>query len=101
MIGVLRNRFALLWDAAMDSLAGVVGSHGSIAWDQLLMYLKNFQELFLHQPTRHTINGHASDDDTAVLLGNFLAEVVVIDLFWCVKSESVRMGAGRKEDSLI
>jgi U3 small nucleolar RNA-associated protein 20 len=67
MIGVLRNRFALLWDAAMDSLAGVVDSHGSIAWDQLLMYLQNFQELFLHQPTRHTIKGHASDDDTAVV----------------------------------
>ncbi|CAM6068321.1 unnamed protein product [Sphagnum tenellum] len=75
MIGVLRNRFALLWDAAMDSLAGVVDSHGSIAWDQLLMYLQNFQELFLHQPTRHTIKGHASDDDTAVLHGNFLPEL--------------------------
>lgn len=100
MIGVLRNRFALLWDAAMDSLAGVVDSHGSIAWDQLLMYLQNFQELFLHQPTRHTIKGHASDDDTAVLHGNFLPEVVVIHLFWCVKSESVRMGVGRKEDAL-
>jgi hypothetical protein len=84
----------------MDSLAGVVDSHGSIAWDQLLMYLQNFQELFLHQPTRHTIKGHASDDDTAVLHGNFLPEVVVIHLFWCVKSESVRMGVGRKEDAL-
>ena len=50
MIGVLRNRFSVLWDPAMECLAALVDTVGATSWDVVTAYLKNFQENFLSQP---------------------------------------------------
>lgn len=49
MIGVLRNRFSVLWDPAMECLASLVDTLGVTAWDVVTAYLQEFQEDFLSQ----------------------------------------------------
>lgn len=49
MIGVLRNRFSVLWDPAMECLAALVDTLGVTAWDVVTAYLQEFQEDFLSQ----------------------------------------------------
>jgi len=60
MIGVLRNRFSVLWDPAMECLAALVDSVGATAWGVLTAYLQDFQEDFLSQPVLKSLK---RDDD--------------------------------------
>ncbi|KAG0604200.1 hypothetical protein M758_10G152300 [Ceratodon purpureus] len=50
MIGVLRNRFSVLWDPAMDCLAALVDTVGATSWDVVIAYLQSFQEDCLSEP---------------------------------------------------
>lgn len=50
MVGILRNRFSVLWDPAMECLAALIDTVGVTAWDVLTDYLQHFQKDFLSQP---------------------------------------------------
>lgn len=67
MIGVLRNRFAVLWDPVMDCLAALVDTAGATAWDVLTSYLQEFQEDFLSQQVLKSRKREDSAEDSETL----------------------------------
>ncbi|KAJ7564585.1 hypothetical protein O6H91_02G024400 [Diphasiastrum complanatum] len=49
ILGILYNRFTLLWDAAIDCLAGLMEEHGTIVWEVMLSHMVESHELALCQ----------------------------------------------------
>lgn len=64
MIGVLRNRFSVLWDPVMDCLAALVDTVGATSWDVVTSYLQSFQEEFLSQPVLKSSKRENSSEDS-------------------------------------
>jgi hypothetical protein len=73
MIGVLRNRFSVLWDPAMECLAALVDTGGATSWDAVTAYLQSFQEDFLSQPVlKSSKREDAADDSITIPQGDDL-----------------------------
>ena len=67
MIGVLRNRFSVLWDPAMDCLAALVDTVGATSWDVVIAYLHSFQEDYLSQPVLISRKREDAADDSLTI----------------------------------
>jgi len=67
MIGVLRNRFSVLWDPAMECLAALVDTVGATAWDVLTVYLQDFQEDFLSHPVLKSRKREDATEDSETI----------------------------------
>lgn len=77
MIGVLRNRFSVLWDPAIECLAAMVDTVGAISWDVVTAYLQSFQEDFLSQPVlKSSKREDAADDSLTVPQGDDLCFIM-------------------------
>lgn len=73
MVGVLRNRFSVLWDPAMECLAALVDTAGATSWDVVTAYLQDFQEEFLSQPVLKSCKREdAAEDSETIPAGDYL-----------------------------
>eukprot|EP00897_Mesotaenium_endlicherianum_P002352 jgi/Mesen1/2144/ME000152S01235 len=64
-LGVLHIRFSMLWEAASDCLAGVVGEYTSDTWHILMHHLEDQQNAVLRGEERAAAPGGDDDDSPA------------------------------------
>ena len=66
VIGILQNPFRLLWDAALDCLAGLLEMQRIPVWETFVQHLSLHQTIFLSKGEKSESENSTSTQDSAI-----------------------------------